>query len=224
MSVTRLWGSLCALGFSLYLLLGVFAIRITPWVSDPDGGPSAGFRLASARATANEVLGPVVFKVLHTHSSPSLTGPYVDHLANAEERRQSDLPLAQFVHCLGDFLCDPEGRPLSWIIPVTLPVSLPENVNIYVIARALAQKGEPDNPLIVLDRVSLVGPAHNTPDCRLSDGGAGSAHTNHRADAGWVTFQCSGPPLLASTLAHWIIYGCRGLEAWEPCAAQIPAT
>tara|TARA_B100000315_G_scaffold57616_1_gene51917 strand:- start:4569 stop:5243 length:675 start_codon:yes stop_codon:yes gene_type:complete len=224
MSVSRRKGSLYGLGLALYLLLGAFAIRSTPWVAGPNGGPSAGFKLAAAEATSSEILGPAVFKVLDTYASPSLTGPYVDNLANAEERRQSDLPLAQFVHCQGDFLCDPQGRLLSWIIPVAIPVPLPANVNIYVVARALAQDGQPNNPLILLDRVSLIGPAHNTPDCRLSDGGAASAHLQRRADAGWTTFQCSGPPLLTSTLAHWIINGCHGLEVWEPCAAVTPTT
>jgi hypothetical protein len=95
-------------------------------------------------------------------------------LANAEERRQSDLPLAQFVHCEGDFLCDPQGRPLSWIIPVALPASLPKNVNIYVVARALAQDGQPNDPLIVLglptlERRRRVGPFATPSRCRMDN-------------------------------------------------------
>ncbi len=229
-----------AMAVAVYALLAVISVRTTPWSIDSSGGPSKSFQRAATDFTSIDRLGPSVFMVSNRYASASDTELFVqslvksdvpvqgsslamsDDLANRSGTRLTDLPLAEFALCDNDFRCDPLGRSLYWIVPVAISKPLPTPIFVFIVSRALAVGSNLEDPLVALDQTSILGPAHDTPDCDLSDGDARRSHARRVESIGWVKVPCAGPPLLVSTLSHWIINGCARLDDWQLCDQTPP--
>ena len=217
-----------AIAVAVYALLIVISVRTTPFTIDSSVGLSTSFHHAATDFTSVDRLGPSVFKVSNRYASASDTALFVqslvksdvaisDDLADRSETRLTDLPLDEFALCDSVFLCDPQGRSLYWIIPVALPQPLPAQMFVFIASRALAERANLEDPLVVLDQTSILGPAHDTPDCDLSEGSARNSSARRVASIGWAKASCAGPPLLVSTLSQWIVNGCSNLDRWQLC-------
>lgn len=203
---------------SVLALLSIFSVVTTPWTIDASGHPSHSFQRAGEDFTSTDRLGPSVFKVVSGYAPVADTEQFVKYLVqDGDETRLTDLPLSDFIPCNIDQLCDLQGRVLYWIIPVAIPVSLPSKSFVFIAGLAVTDGGTPEDPLLVLDEVDLLGPAHVTPDCDLSKEGANKPQRFHKVEIGWADIDCVGPPVLVSTLTQWITHGCLELEAWQPC-------
>ena len=75
--------------------------------------------------------------------------------------------------------------------------------------------GNPMDPLVVMNHITLFGPGQATPTCVMNDALAGSVPATGEA---WVTRLCTGPPSAASSFETWVATGCtEGLAGWFIC-------
>ena len=92
--------------------------------------------------------------------------------------------------CGSFLLCDGEGRSLFHLQEVVTD----EGVQ-FSLARIAGHTSNPSDPLIALDAAAIFGSAEHLPSCD----GAEAVVTG-----AWAMSSCSGPPIAASLLAHWL--------------------
>jgi hypothetical protein len=106
--------------------------------------------------------------------------------------------------------CTVDGRHI--FVLRTLGV---DDDKILMLAPVAGHTGNPMDPLVVMNYITLFGPGQATPTCVMDDALAGSVPATGEA---WVTRLCTGPPSAASSFETWVATGCtEGLAGWFIC-------
>jgi hypothetical protein len=106
--------------------------------------------------------------------------------------------------------CTVNGRPI--FVLRTLGV---DDDKILMLAPVAGYGGNPLDPLVVMNHITLFGPGQATPTCVMDDVSVGSVPAT---DEPWVTRLCTGPPSAASSFETWVAAGCtEGLAGWFIC-------
>ena len=106
--------------------------------------------------------------------------------------------------------CTVDGRPIF----VLRTLAVDEDV-VLLLASVAGHTGNPFDPLVVMNYISLFGPGRATPTCVMDAASAGEIPVTAEE---WVTRRCAGPPTALSSFETWVTYGCtEGLVGWFIC-------
>ena len=106
--------------------------------------------------------------------------------------------------------CTIDGRPIFVLRALEV-----DGDRILMLAPVAGHTGNPLDPLVVMNHITLFGPGRATPTCAMNDVATGSVPTT---DDAWVTRLCTGPPSAASSFETWVAAGCtEGLAGWFIC-------
>ena len=138
------------------------------------------------------------------------SGALVEWLGGPSGLRFAETLPGDMLPCGEAEFCTVDGRHI--FVLRTLGV---DDDKILMLAPVAGHTGNPMDPLVVMNYITLFGPGQATPTCVMDDALAGSVPAT---DEAWVTRLCTGPPSAASSFETWVATGCtEGLAGWFIC-------